>query len=552
MSLQIWLPLTDDLHNQGLSEINVINNGATLDNNGKIGKCYSLASGNYIGIDAANVNNHKYPIISIAMWVYPTQNDSTERFPICCYESGGCGISYKNSQFIFQIYSGGYKATSSQAVTLNQWYHVCGTYDGSTISIYINGQLQNTTTASGLITYHSTCPWEIGGNPGATSFGSGNFIGKINDVRIYDHALSPKEVEEISKGLVLHYKLNDTLQSNILTTNTTRTATVAAGGTNVYTSYWYLDTAVVPFIAEGTVLTVEYDYSVDMSTVTLNTTYLYSQFNTTAIVPNNSLLYSAMVTNPQGHKVDTFVVTEAQATYANSFRFRVRLNTTNEGATFTISNIRMYLGAFTPYVYDNSGYDNRGIITGTLKKSSDSPRYQSYTDFPDASSYFYFPHIVASDTMQNELTLATWIKRTYTDAVNRHYFYGAINAYIYSNFNFRIGWDAAIADGTYSSNTWDPGVNLPLNEWHHIVFTFKNGTFTCYLDGEYIGTSSRNPYIRGYRGTAASIGYTHIGGISDFRLYSTCLTAEQVKELYNTSAATDNEGNIHAREVVEI
>ena len=44
MSLQIWLPLTDDLHNQGLSEINVINNGATLDNNGKIGKCYSLAS----------------------------------------------------------------------------------------------------------------------------------------------------------------------------------------------------------------------------------------------------------------------------------------------------------------------------------------------------------------------------------------------------------------------------------------------------------------------------------------------------------------------------
>ena len=42
MSLQVWLPLNGDLHNYGLSNINIINNGATIDNNGKIGKCYSF------------------------------------------------------------------------------------------------------------------------------------------------------------------------------------------------------------------------------------------------------------------------------------------------------------------------------------------------------------------------------------------------------------------------------------------------------------------------------------------------------------------------------
>jgi hypothetical protein len=39
--------------------------------------------------------------------------------------------------------------------------------------------------------------------------------------------------------------------------------------------------------------------------------------------------------------------------------------------------------------------------------------------------------------------------------------------------------------------------------------------------------------------------------ISDFRIYATALTPEQIKELYNTSMSIDNNGNIHVRELVE-
>ena len=43
MGLKVWLPLNGDLHNQGTSPfLNAnIQSGVVIDNNGKIGKCYT-------------------------------------------------------------------------------------------------------------------------------------------------------------------------------------------------------------------------------------------------------------------------------------------------------------------------------------------------------------------------------------------------------------------------------------------------------------------------------------------------------------------------------
>ena len=209
MSLRVWLPLNGNLETKGISSSTVINSGAAVDNNGKIGKCYSLVSGNYLGLDAANVNNHKYAQLTCALWVYPTQNDSTERYILGCWQSGGCGFVIQNQKIAWTAYVGSYKyAWTPEVITLNTWHHICGVNDGSNTYLYLDGVLVATVAASGPVTYHDTCPWELGGNPAATSFASGNFVGKMNDVRIYDHALSPLEVKEISQGLILHYPLN--------------------------------------------------------------------------------------------------------------------------------------------------------------------------------------------------------------------------------------------------------------------------------------------------------------------------------------------------------
>jgi hypothetical protein len=95
----------------------------------------------------------------------------------------------------------GFKLTNSAganmfrfgATTLqpNTWYHIAGVYDAATQSlhVYLNGQLddgvlQGTVTAS---QQNSTANVTIGRRAGATGY---EFAGRLDDVRIYDRALT--------------------------------------------------------------------------------------------------------------------------------------------------------------------------------------------------------------------------------------------------------------------------------------------------------------------------------------------------------------------------
>jgi hypothetical protein len=87
----------------------------------------------------------------------------------------------------------------------NTWYHLVATIKNDVVSVYLNGALKGTVNASGLTLDASAT---IGLRHSLNS-GPANAI--IQDVRIYDHALSQAEAKELSKALVLHYTFNDTL-----------------------------------------------------------------------------------------------------------------------------------------------------------------------------------------------------------------------------------------------------------------------------------------------------------------------------------------------------
>jgi len=84
---------------------------------------------------------------------------------------------------------------SSTVLSINMWYHVIMTYDGTTNHfIYINGiQVATSTNFSGPNTTLTTVNTPIYIGPAATTTW-GAFNGKIGVLRIYNRVLSPSEV----------------------------------------------------------------------------------------------------------------------------------------------------------------------------------------------------------------------------------------------------------------------------------------------------------------------------------------------------------------------
>lgn len=205
MSLQVWVPLNGDLHNQGLSNISVSSSSMTY-GNGKIGKGAIFTGSNFAISNTIIGSGCKE--MSFACWIYPTTVDSTWR------RIGGIGnhtrahldiTSANLVRFFVSIdgTTGTYNSvTSTTVLSTNTWYHIVGTIDSQYIKIYINGQLERTANVTTL-TSTAGDYLRIG------SIESGNlFAGTMNDFRFYDHCLSPIEVKKLAQGLVLHYPLN--------------------------------------------------------------------------------------------------------------------------------------------------------------------------------------------------------------------------------------------------------------------------------------------------------------------------------------------------------
>ena len=220
MSLMVWLPLNGSLENQGLSDAKATNHNATVDNSGKIGKCYKFSSSNsaYLQLPQLSINRSE---MSFCIWAkYKAWDNWSRLFDFGATSGAGDTLLLSHNgtsnAFFVGCRTGGTSRDFLYAanLSLNTWYHFAIIKKGLEWKLYLNGNLVYTTN---LASDFSTDPVIFKNNfLGRSNWPQDSYLnGQLNDFRIYDHALSPKEVKELAKGLVLHYRLAGPGQENL-------------------------------------------------------------------------------------------------------------------------------------------------------------------------------------------------------------------------------------------------------------------------------------------------------------------------------------------------
>lgn len=604
MALQVWLPLTKDLRQQGLSDVTVTNNGATFDSSGKLGGCYSF-DGTDDRIYANNVSISN-SAMSACCWVKLnnlTSADYPYIFALGSNTSGPgiqIGLSVWKSDSKIHLVGNGSEPSSGYTPPINTWIHLCITISGATTKLYVNGVLTSTqTNANSPKTQTCLC---LGARPNSTSGAGVAFSypinGYISDFRLYDHCLSSMEVKQLSQGLVLHYPLSDnSIQqlNNCYNYPTFNTSSTSGGW-----SHWGQSGASGSY---GQTTDSQYIYRKDQS---------YAHwFANAAGATGDYLLYQSpafeggkrsvqcICKEENGLPIEESIVRpvwNARSGGAingewtsitlldNDFYYCKCENIQQSGSDDLVGfyikpGYKVYFSEAylednrdvssdiffpTNVVYDCSGFCNNGNISGTLTVSNDTPKYRVSTAMLDDSAARY----IYADTqaqLTKEITMSCWFKQTESESTT-----GTTKSQVEFVMSqgrdwYTTGCSLLLTNGApkvyagnvdeYEGLTHDTKLT---GSWHHMAATYKDGTLKLYVDGvlSKSGTCGDLEYTyapkfvigkMAYSYTSTTSYFPYIGYISDVRIYATALSADDVKSLYQNCATIDTDGTIHGQ-----
>jgi hypothetical protein len=144
-----------------------------------------------------------FPYITSVMGVEDGNNAAMLRF-------GDATVAANRLQFVLTVGTTQYKVTSLGSFNANTWYHVAGTFDGTTMRLYVNGVLDNSTAASG--TAAGTGTFMLGRNYEAQR----TLNGSLDEARVWTRTLSateiaasPCQVSATAAGLEAYWRLNE-------------------------------------------------------------------------------------------------------------------------------------------------------------------------------------------------------------------------------------------------------------------------------------------------------------------------------------------------------
>ncbi len=177
---------------------------------GRYGSALSFSGGSGDKIDLGALDVTDSSEMTIAAWIYangfkPGGQDNrivskstgtstaSHYWMLGTYNSGGVKLR-------FMLKADGVSdalVASDGVIGLGAWVHAAAVYDGQDMILYKDGAEVGRMAKSGTVDFDPLVPAYIGSN----AYDYGTWNGRIDDVRIYDRALVPSEIQEVMNNI---------------------------------------------------------------------------------------------------------------------------------------------------------------------------------------------------------------------------------------------------------------------------------------------------------------------------------------------------------------
>ena len=564
MALRAWYPLNGNVNNQGIGNFDLTQTTAPTWATG-ITCAQALNSGAYKWVASQTEKILNNTAFSYAAWIYV--GDSDTRSMIFGNSNTGAGgdrwfslFQYptKNDFHASWIYNDSGSSIGpviTGALPTGKWTHIAAVYKVGSVKLYVNG----------VEKYSNSITYSISSFSKDYNVIYNNANHRLQDVRIYDHALSVKEVRELAKGLMVHIPFSGDGYQGIGTniangTSSTNSAWLAPKTINVGQYYSTLGinsndyfglksgdtyTYRVKLTAPSTKgIKARVQYYTDSSTRTGPTSGITVAAGTTGY----SYLTDTLTDAKRGYTQMQLLITNANTAVTSSDPVVVEEVKLERGSTATTWSPAKNSANYTPdyAIKDCSGYSRALAISATPPVIGNTgPRYGLSATFPSGS------YITMDDPISpsaQEFTISVWINPS-TVSGNQCIWNGRTSTSTAFSI-FLIGSSIRVQD----SGSKDVAVGLVANTWYHLVVTWKSGgNKVLYVNG--VEKYSATAGTLNKSNTLASIGASSTGSavtnnnyfsgmMSDYRIYATALSADDVVRLYNAPISISKEGEV--------
>jgi hypothetical protein len=135
--------------------------------------------------------------ITLVAWIYPEAQktqDIVRKGPSPRYVPYGLGLS-ETGDFIFNATPNGGELTQARytGYPVDAWSFIAGTYDGTAMRLYVDGELRTTEPLEGALTLNSDALL-IGTR---LNLPADTFHGTLDEIRIYNRALTNEEIYDL-------------------------------------------------------------------------------------------------------------------------------------------------------------------------------------------------------------------------------------------------------------------------------------------------------------------------------------------------------------------